>query len=191
VFPRFIVERLPAGVSGLLIAGILAAAMGTHSSAINALASSVTHDFYASMTGKRDPAHLLRVGRGFSAFWGLGLIVCALGFYRYASGTDTPVVVLALSIASVTYGALLGTYILGGRWARANGRDVVTATLITLIIMLVVVFARPLSATAGLGWLAPVGNLAWPWYVPLGTVLTIAIGVGSSLLRGGGERVGT
>jgi Na+/proline symporter len=188
VFPRFIVTQLPAGISGLLIAGILAAAMGTHSSAINALASSVTHDFYASMTGKRDPAHLLKVGRSFSAFWGNGLIVCALGFYRYASGTNTPVVVLALSIASITYGALLGTYILGGRWPRANGTDAVVATLVTLVVMLVVVFARPLSE-AGFGWLAPVGQLAWPWYVPLGTVLTILIGVGSSLLRGDASRV--
>lgn len=189
VFPRFIVTHLPAGLSGLLIAGILAAAMGTHSSAINALASSVTHDFYASVTGKRDPAHLLRVGRGFSAFWGLGLIVCALGFYRYASDANTPVVVLALSIASITYGALLGTYILAGRWPRANGRDAVSATLVTLLVMLIVVFARRISDATGLPWLAPVGNLAWPWYVPLGTVLTILIGVGSSLLRRDDARV--
>jgi SSS family transporter len=189
VFPRFIVNQLPVGVSGLMIAGILAAAMSTQSSAINALASSVTHDFYVSLTGKRDPAHLLRVGRGFSALWGVGLIVCALGFYRYASDANTPVVVLALSIASITYGALLGTYILGGRWPRANGKDAVLATLVTLIVMLIVVFARRISETAGLAWLAPVGNLAWPWYVPLGTVLTILIGVSSSLVRSRGSRV--
>ena len=189
IFPQFIITRLPSGLGGLLVAGILAAAMSTIASSINALASSVTHDFYVSLTGKRDPAHLLRVGRGFSAFWGLGLIVCALGFYRYASGADTPVVVLALSIASITYGALLGTYILGGRWPRATGPDAVIATLVTLVVMLIVVFARRISAAAGLGWLAPVGDLAWPWYVPLGTVLTILIGVGSSLVRGRLSRV--
>ncbi len=189
VFPRFIITYLPAGLAGLLIAGILAAAMSTISSSINALASSVTHDFYASLTGRREPAHLLTVGRAFSALWGVGLVAAALGFYRYASGTDTPVVVLALSIASVTYGALLGTYILAGRWPRASGRDAVTATMVTLVCMLAVVFARPLSSAPGLGWLRPVGDLAWPWYVPLGTLITVITGIGSSLV--GGSRVRT
>ena len=182
VFPRFILEHLPVGLAGLMVAGILAAAMSTIASSINALASSMTHDFYASITGRREPAHLLKVGRIFSAVWGLGLVGGALGFYAYASGTDTPVVVLALSIASVTYGALLGTYILAGRWPRAAGRDVVIATLVTLITMLIVVFARPLSAQAGLAWLAPVGRLAWPWYVPLGTAITLVVGAGMSYL---------
>ena len=55
LFPAFVVQHLPAGLAGLVIAGILAAAMGTHSSAINSLASSATHDLYASWTGRRDP----------------------------------------------------------------------------------------------------------------------------------------
>ena len=63
LFPRFVIDQLPAGLAGLVVAGILAAAMGTHSSAINSLASSVTHDLYAGWTGRRDPVHLLKVGR--------------------------------------------------------------------------------------------------------------------------------
>jgi Na+/proline symporter len=160
----------------LVVAGILAAAMSTISSSINALASSMTHDFYASITGRRDPDHLLKVGRLFSAVWGLGLVGGALGFYAYATGADTPVVVLALSIASVTYGALLGTYILAGRWPRARGSDVVVATVVTIAVMLVVVFARRLGLTT-------LGSLAWPWYVPLGTAITLAVGAGLSLLH--------
>ena len=105
LFPAFVVDHLPAGLAGLVIAGILAAAMGTHSSAINSLASSATHDLYASWTGRRDPAHLLKVGRLISAVWALGLIGGALFFHASAGGGQTPVVVLALSIASVTYGA--------------------------------------------------------------------------------------
>ena len=182
VFPRFILEHLPAGLAGLVIAGILAAAMSTHSSAINAMASSLTHDFYATLTGRHDPAHLLVVGRLFSALWGIGLVLGALAFHTYASGTDTPVVVLALSIASVTYGALLGTYILAGRWPRARGGDIIAATAVTIVVMLVVVFAGRLSRQSGLEWLAPAGRLAWPWYVPLGTAITLSVGVLSSLL---------
>lgn len=182
VFPRFIVDHLPVGLAGLVIAGILAAAMSTHSSAINAMASSLTHDLYANITGRRDPAHLLRVGRLFSAIWGIGLVLGALGFHGYASGNDTPVVVLALSIASVTYGALLGTYVLAGRWPRARGRDVIGATLVTIPLMLIVVFAGRLATSPSLTWLAPLGRLAWPWYVPLGTALTLMVGVGLSFL---------
>jgi solute:Na+ symporter, SSS family len=182
IFPRFIIQYLPTGLAGLLIAGILAAAMSTISSSINALASSVTHDFYAALTGRHEPEHLLRVGRWFSALWGLALIGGALGVYAYASSLETPVVVLALSIASITYGALLGTYILAGRWPRARGRDVTAATIVTLGVMLVVVFANSLATWVGLGWLRPVGKLAWPWYVPLGTAITIGVGMLTSLL---------
>lgn len=186
IFPRFILDHLPSGLAGLVIAGILAAAMSTISSSINALASSVTHDFYSSITGRTDPTHLLKVGRIFSLVWGAGLVLAALGFYRYATGQDTPVVVLALSIASVTYGALLGSYVLASRWSRARGEDVVVAAVVTLAVMLVVVFARRLSAADGLGWLAPVGRLAWPWYVPLGTALAVLVGTVSSLVRRAG-----
>ena len=181
LFPRFVIEHLPAGLAGLVIAGILAAAMGTHSSAINSLASSVTHDLYSGWTGRRDPVHLLHVGRRFSAAWGIILVLLALFFHFYSKQGDTPVVVLALSIASVTGGGLLGTYILAGRWARATGRDAIGALLITVSIMLVVIFARRLSAHPELSWLAPAGRLAWPWYVPLGTLLTLAGGVTLSL----------
>jgi solute:Na+ symporter, SSS family len=182
IFPRFIIEHLPVGLAGLVVAGILAAAMSTISSSINALASSMTHDIYVSLTGRREPTHLLRVGRAFSALWGTGLIAGALFFYQYASGQDTPIVVLALSIASITYGALLGTYVLAGRWPRAQGRDAVGAVAFTVSVMLVVVFAKRLSAYPSFHWAAPLGNLAWPWYVPLGTLLAVGSGIALSYL---------
>ncbi len=181
IFPRFVLEHLPAGLAGLLIAGILAAAMGTHSSAINSLASSATHDLYAGWTGRQDPVHLLKVGRRFSAAWAMILIVGALFFDAYSTQGNTPVVVLALSIASITYGGLLGTYVLAGRWPRATGRDAIGALIVTVTVMLVVVFAKRLATYPALAWLEPVGALAWPWYVPLGTVLTLVSGVTLSL----------
>jgi Na+/proline symporter len=187
LFPRFVVEHLPAGLAGLVIAGILAAAMGTHSSAINSLASSATHDLYASVTGRTDPVHLLKVGRLFSAAWATGLIFGALYFHFAARGNDTPVVVLALSIASITYGPLLGTYLLAGKWPRARGRDVVGAVAVTVCVMLVVIFAKRLAVLPALVWLEPVGRLAWPWYVPLGTALAFCTGVALSYLPTGGR----
>jgi len=181
IFPRFIIDHLPAGIAGLLIAGILAAAMSTLSSSINALASSVTLDFYATRRPDAAPERLLALGRRVSAAWAVALVGGALGFYALAA-MDEPIVVLALSIASVTYGGLLGTYILAGRWPRATGRDVVMAVAATVAVMLVVVFANRLFPAAG-GWLGAVGRLAWPWYVPLGTVLTLIVGAGLSTLH--------
>jgi Na+/proline symporter len=179
IFTRFVLAHLPAGLVGLVIAGILAAAM---SSSISALASSVTHDLYASWTRRSDPIHLFKVGRAFSAAWGVGLILMALAFHYSAVQRDTPVVVLALSIASVTYGVLLGGYLLAAV-AGSRGADVIVAALITMPTMLVVLFARALAVREGLEWLAPAGRLAWPWYVPLGTLLMVATGILSSRAR--------
>lgn len=158
VVPRFIIDELPPGFAGLVIAGILAAAMSTISSSISAMASSVTHDLYASLTGRTDPAHLLRVGRGFTLAWGVALVGGALALHASAIGRDTPAVVLALSIASVTSGALLGTYLLAGRPA-VRGPHVLAGVTVTVVAMLWVLFRTP---------------LAWPWYVPLGTLLCVA-----------------
>lgn len=170
VFSRFVVEHLPAGLAGLVIAAILAAAMSTQSSAINALASSVTHDLYAGWTGRRDPVHLLRIGRLWTLAWGALITVAALLFQAVAGGGQTPVVVFALSIASITYGGLLGAYLLAAGPARTQGRDVILAVGITVAVMLTLFLAK-----------AP---LAWPWYVPLGSLITVATGLLSSALRG-------
>ncbi|HQW66980.1 MAG TPA: sodium:solute symporter [Gemmatimonadales bacterium] len=184
IFGRFVLSHLPSGLRGLVIAGILAAAMSTISSSINALASSLTHDWYASLTGERDPAKLLRVGRAVSLLWGTLLTFGALGFHAFTTGNDTPAVVLALSIASVTYGALLGAYILAGISRRVTGPDVILAAVVTVVIMLVTVFSARL-ATAGVTILTPLGTLAWPWYVPIGTTIMVGVALVASRLRGG------
>jgi SSS family transporter len=180
IFPGFVIDHLPTGLAGLVVAGILAAAMGTHSSAINALASSLTHDLYAGWTGKRDPVHLLRMGRLFSGAWAILLMLGAVAFFAFDREGRTPVVVLALSIASIAYGGLLGAYVLAGKWSRTTGRDVIAGVCVSLAVMLLVFFARPLSLQRGLEWLAPAARLAWPWYVPLGTLLTVAVALAVS-----------
>src|SRR5467141_869756 len=113
IYPTFIVTHLPPGIAGLAVGGILAAAMSSHASAVNSLASASTHDFYAPLTGRHDMGHLLWVGRWFTLIWTAVLVGGAIAFI---GDRETPVVQLALSIASLTYGSLLGTYILGGAW---------------------------------------------------------------------------
>ncbi len=166
LFPTFVIRQLPPGLAGLVVAGLLAAAMSTVSSSLNSLASAATHDFYASITGRRDPRHLLTVGRWATVGWAVVLAGGALSF----RSTDQPVVELALAIASITYGALLGTYILAGT-TRVRQRDAITAILLSAIGMVVIVLVKP----------GPFAQLAWPWYVPLGTIITLVIGWLSSM----------
>ena len=174
IYPTFIITQLPAGLAGLVVAGILAAAMSSHASAVNSLASASTHDFYAPLTGRQDPEQLLRVGRWLTLVWTTILVAGAIAF----RDQNTPVVQLALSIASLTYGALLGTYILGGAWPRARQRDVIIALIVSILIMSPIVLGAVLPHFP-LRWLP---GLAWPWYVPLGTAITVAVGMLSSFV---------
>jgi SSS family transporter len=162
LFPRFMVERMPSGLSGLAIAGVLAAAMSTVASSLNALASATTHDFYASLAGRRDSRHLLVAGRWATIAWALVLAGGALSF----RSTDTPVVELALSVASITYGGLLGLFVLGGLSGRVRQRHAIVAVALATAAMLIVVLGKP----------GPLAALAWPWYVPLGLAITLATG---------------
>jgi Na+/proline symporter len=133
------------------------------------LASASTHDFYAALTGRRDTEHLLRVGRWMTLVWAVILVGGAMLF----PDRRTPVVELALQVASLTYGGLLGTYLLGGFWPRARERDVIIAVLTGLVVMTPVVLGWPFRLFPG---------LAWPWDVPLGTAITMLVGIVSSLV---------
>lgn len=161
IFAMFVVDHLPQGVSGLVIAGILAAAMSTVSSSLNSLASASTHDFYAALKKTDDPNKLLSFGRWATVAWAG---VLALGAIAFTS--DQPVVELALSIASITYGSLLGVYILGGWLKTARQTAALTAVIGSSVFMLIVVLAKP----------GVFADLAWPWYVPLGTIATLILG---------------
>jgi len=174
IYPTFVVTQLPAGLAGLVVASILAAAMSSHASAVNSLASASTHDFYVALTGRQDAARLLGVGRWLTLAWAAILTAGAMAFRRQ----DTPVVQLALTIASLTYGGLLGTYLLGGFWPRARERDVILAVVISVAVMAPIVLGAVIPRFP-LRWLP---GLAWPWYVPLGTGITVLVGMVSSLV---------
>jgi solute:Na+ symporter, SSS family len=179
IFPRFIVDVMPPGLTGLVIAAILAAAMSTVSGALNSLAAASLHDLYLPLSGRRaDDPGLLRVSKTFTLVWAAVLIGGAM-LYR---NEGTPVVTIALSVASFTYGGLLGAFFLAMLVRRAIQRDAITGMAVGIGTMSIVVFAKAIS-----GWfpetrdtLAPLAAIAWPWFVLIGTSLTFVTGLLSS-----------
>jgi SSS family transporter len=180
IFPTFIIEVMPPGMTGLVVAAILAAAMSTVSGSLNSLSAATTHDIYVPLTGRSvDDPKVFRAGRLFTLFWAVILIGGAL-LYK---SEGTPVVVVALSVASFTYGGLLGAFALGIGWRRANQRDAITGMAVGIATMTFVVFAKQLSAAypSLAESLGPLARIAWPWYVLIGTSLTFLTGMLSSL----------
>jgi len=181
IFPTFIIDRMPPGLVGLIIAAVVAATMSTHSGAINSLAAATTHDIYLPLTKRAaDAPETLKMGKLFALIWGT---VLTLGALLFPQESNTPVVVVALGIASFTYGGLLGGFFLGVFWARANQRDAIIGMSVGIAAMSFVVFARQLGS-----WfpvladpLAPFASIAWPWYVLIGTSITMTTGILSSL----------
>lgn len=179
MFPTFIITAMPAGLVGLLIAAILAATMSAHSGAINSLAAATVHDIYLPLTGHDpDSPRTLRVAKLASLGWGIFLLVAALLYPEQ----KTPVVIVALAIASSTYGALLGSFGLALFWRRAAQRDAIVGMAVGIVVMSVVVFANQFAVI----WpaVAPLAKIAWPWYVLIGTVVTFGAGLISSLFPG-------
>jgi solute:Na+ symporter, SSS family len=175
IFPRFIVEGLPPGISGLIVAGILAAMMSTVSSSLNSLASASTHDLYAPITGRTDEEHLLRIGKRFTLAWAVVLVGGAVLFRFLQQGT--PVVVIALQIASFTYGGLLGGFLLGIVSERANERDAIIGMATAIVVMAALWAVQQFAMQERL--------IDALWFSLIGSAITVSIGVLSSRLRGG------
>ena len=181
IFPKFIVEVMPPGLTGLVIAAILAAAMSTVSGALNSLAAATTHDIYLPLSGRgADDPRVLGTSKLFTLAWAAVLIGGAM---LYPNDPKRPVVVVALQVASFTYGGLLGAFFLGLGWRRAVQRDAITGMAVGIGTMTVIVFAKQLAqwVPALAPTLAPFAAIAWPWYVLIGTSITFATGVLSSL----------
>ena len=166
IFPKFITESLPTGLAGLVIAGVLASAMGTLSSSISSLASSTFMDLFK--TSKRgsalDPAKHLFWSKAFTLLWGIVLIGGAMLF----TDTKNPVVEIGLKIASFTYGGLLGTFFLGLFFKQITQRDAYTGFIAGIVAMTFVLAYTTIDFT---------------WHTLIGCIVTICVGNISRLLR--------
>jgi len=174
IFPTFILEGLPVGVSGLVIAGIFSVSMSSEASAINSLASAATLDLYGPLSGRSaDSQHMFRMGKVFTLVFGGLLITCAIGFQFIQQGT--PVVLIALNIASFTYGGLLGGFLLGVLSKKADQTDAIIAMAAAILVMTVLWAAQQFGVTPRL-----VDGL---WFSLIGSAITVSVGMASAAIR--------
>ena len=163
IFPTFIVTYLPHGIRGIMIAAIIAAAMTTLSSSLNSLASTTVVDFFKPFLKKNLKANeQLRISRRVTLFWGAVLMILAI-----LSRDVQSVLEAGLTIASITYGGMLGAFLLGVFTKRANEKGTIIAMAVGLASMLSIWYYS---------------TIAFTWYVLIGTAITFAAGYSASLL---------
>ena len=159
IFPEFIVREMPVGIAGLVLASIFAVAMSNASGSLNSLASSSMIDFGRKARAAVEPQQVKR-SRYATLAW--GLVLGALGLAPWGHVLEA-----GLTIASITYGGLLGVFLLGLWNRRANQTGALAGLVAGIAAMVAVRFATP---------------LAYTWYVLTGTVVTFAVGSLASLL---------
>lgn len=153
VFPDFITKHLPSGLSGLVVAAIFAAAM---SSSLNSIAATAVNDLYKPFRPRRSDSHYLKVSHWLTLLWGVVQIAVALLVrHRNRSALDQ-----ALSIASLINGPVLGVFLVGTFLRRVSEPPALIGMLTSTALMLYVYFET---------------NIAWTWYVLIGSLITFVV----------------
>lgn len=188
VFLHFITTELPPGMSGLMIAGIFAVALGSLDSALNAMSATFVSDVYKPKRPGRPESHYLRVGRIGVVVWGaaLGLFACVCVVWQRRGGQTF--IDLALQVMTFAYSGLLAVFACALFTRRGSTRSVIAALVAGFMATLVLeptllrqvlVMAAPAGAPAEPGgwrdavaWLAA---LAWPWRMTLATLIAFGV----------------
>ncbi len=162
VFITFVIEYLPQGLVGLLMAVIFSAAMSSTSSELNALASTTTVDIYKrSINQKKDARHYLTASKGFTVLWGM----IAIAFASFASLFENLIQAVNL-LGSLFYGTILGIFLVAFYIKMIKGNAVFIAALMAELVVLFCHYLNTIGALA-IGYL---------WYNLIGCVLVMMFG---------------
>lgn len=153
VFPAFITQNMPSGLSGLVIAAIFAAAL---SSSLNSIAATFVNDLYKPFAKDKSDKNLLKISGWLTLFFGIIQIVVALFMMKQNESALSQ----ALSIASLFNGPVLGVFLVGTFIKKANETAALTGMAASILLMLYIKFATP---------------LAWTWYVLIGSLTTLFV----------------
>ncbi|MCL1911056.1 MAG: sodium:solute symporter [Leptospirales bacterium] len=157
IMPAFIIGNVPAGIRGLMLAGILAAAMSTFSSTINSLSASTAIDILRIDKKNLSPENQLKISKLISLFWMIVLILSATPF----GDTRSSLVELGLSVSSLVYGGVLAIFLEARFYKNMSDKAAVAGMLAGIAATIV---------------LTNLFNIFWTWYIPIGlcTALTVS-----------------
>jgi solute:Na+ symporter, SSS family len=159
IFPKFIIEELPPGVTGLVIAGVFSAAMSAISAVLNSLSTVTLSDFYARLTRRQASTSLAR--------WvtvGFGVLCTILALYVNRLGT---ILVASTKLIGFFGGTLVGIFLLGMLVKRANGWGA---------------FLGALTGFTGVILLSSFTRVSFMWYGVFSATLAFGSGFAISLL---------
>ena len=136
VFIHFILNNLPRGLIGLLLAVILSAAMSSTASELNALASTTAMDLYKrNVKGEKSDAHYVTASKWFTLAWGIVAISIACVANLFEN-----LIELVNIIGSIFYGNVLGIFLLAFFFKKVNGNAVFKAALITQVLICLIFY---------------------------------------------------
>ncbi|MEZ5367164.1 MAG: hypothetical protein R2748_33705 [Bryobacterales bacterium] len=169
IFLTFVIQHLPAGLVGLIIAAVFAAAMSTISAELNSLATASVIDHYARYLRPGAPdQHYAWVARGATAFWGFYATMFA-GF-----GDQLGSLIEAVNyVGSLFYGSMLGMFVLAFAPWRVNGTGAFTGAL---------------AGLAAVAWTSVYTEITFLWFNVIGCIITVAVGVAVSRSSGGAPK---
>jgi SSS family solute:Na+ symporter len=154
VFPDFITNHMPPGLSGLVVAAIFAAAM---SSSLNSIAATVVADLYTPLRPNRPDRHYLNVSKLVTVIAGIVQIAVGIAMVQTARSALSVV----LSIASLINGPILGVFFLGAT-RRATSRGALAGMIAGLAVVAALAFRT---------------TVAWPWFTVAGSLTTLGVGL--------------
>jgi SSS family solute:Na+ symporter len=153
VFPDFITRHMAPGLSGLVVAAIFAAAM---SSSLNSIAATAMNDLYKPLRAARSDKHYLKVSHLLTLLWG----VVQIGVALFLRNRNRSALDMALSIASLINGPILGVFLVGVFLKRVSQAPALIGMLASMGTMLFVYLGT---------------RIAWTWYVFIGSLITLVV----------------
>ncbi|MEA1672662.1 sodium:solute symporter family transporter [Nitrospirillum sp. BR 11163] len=174
VLMHFILTEAPAGIRGMMAIGVIATAVGTTMSALNAMSSVLIQDFYRPWHAARHQAgehHYVMAGRFGMAAVSAATLAMAIGSYYWQHYTRAPLLDFVLSVMNFAYAGLLGVYFTALFTNRGSSASVMVALAggFAVVLALQPAVARTLSLPAGLQ------TLAFPWQLCVGTLAAFAL----------------
>jgi SSS family solute:Na+ symporter len=166
VFPDFITQKMPTGLSGLVVAAIFAAAL---SSSLNAIAATSVNDIYKKFASNKSDGHLLKVSGWLTVAFGIVQIAVAVGLEIAirAGAVQDSALGLALSVASLINGPILGVFLVGAVIKNAREVHALAGMAVSILVMTYLLLAS--------NGFVPGPVIAWPWYALIGSLLTVTV----------------